>query len=370
MHLLNASKSISVLLIEDNRPDAYYVQTLLPADVFNVVHVSTLGEAERKISEGFDVLLLDLSLPDTDGDAMSTFRAALAMAKKTPIIILTGLDDETIAVDAVQNGAQDFIRKRDVSEDTLLRSIRYSIERRKSEENMSRLAVYEQREEFMATLTHDLKNPLIGANRILELMAARAMGDVSLQQEKILLQLRDSNKTLLSIVQNLIEVYRFERGVNTVCMQRTDLLEVLSSCIADIAPIAENREIELLKNCPGESIVFADPNSMRRVMQNLLDNALKFTPRGGRVTMDLAPRSENVVLEIGDTGPGIPPDDQLTLFQRFSQGRVGKKYTPGTGLGLYLCKQIVDAHRGEISFTTAEGVGTTFKVLLPAAASY
>lgn len=360
------TKPISILLVEDSKPDARYVQEMLKPPAYAHTHKLSLADAQECEPSSFDVLLLDLTLPDASG--LESFLAMLGWAPSLPIIILTGLDDEDIAVKAVQLGAQDYILKKEISEHTLSRTIRYAIERNQFQENTKRLAVFEQHEEFMATLTHDLKNPLIGANRILELMAEQVMGGVSPKQAKLLLQLRDSNKLLLSMIQNLIEVYRFERDVDSVRLEDTNLLTIINQCVDEIEPIAEHRGISLMANLPPEiKNVLADADSIRRVVQNLLGNALKFTPDGGQIRLAIYATIKSVIVEIGDTGPGIPADEQVRLFQRFSQGRVGRKYTPGTGLGLYLCKQIVDAHHGEIVCESKEGVGTTFKVSLPTA---
>lgn len=173
---------------------------------------------------------------------------------------------------------------------------------------------------------------------------------------------------LLSMIQNLIEVYRFEKDINAVTIENTNLLRIISSCIEDIAPIAHNREIRLTTEFPNSlRDVRADSNAIRRVVQNLLDNALKFTPSGGEIKLTVHPTNGCISLKIGDTGPGISEEEQGRLFQRFSQGRVGKKYTPGTGLGLYLCKQIIDAHHGQITCSSEPGSGTTFSITLPAA---
>jgi two-component system, sensor histidine kinase and response regulator len=360
------TKTISVLLVEDSLPDARYVQEMLSPNSYTLEHKVSLAQAHACNPGSFDVILLDLSLPD--GSGLNTFLSMLGWAPLVPILILTGLDDEDFASHAVQLGAQDYILKKEMNAHTLSRTIRYAIERKQSEENAKRLAVFERHEEFMATLTHDLKNPLIGANRILELMAEQVMGVVSSEQSNLLLQLRDNNKLLLAMIQNLIEVYRFERDVDSVVLEDINLLSIITSCINTLAPIAKNRAIRLQVELP-ETIkeVLADANCMHRVVQNLLDNALKFTPDGGEISLSLHATNGSVSLEIGDTGPGIPAAEQTHLFKRFSQGRVGKKYSPGTGLGLYLCKQIVDAHHGQITCRSAEGAGTTFIVTIPAA---
>lgn len=359
-------EKISLLLVEDNAPDARYVQELLGTPAYLWVHATNLGDAYDRIGEGsFDVILLDLSLPD--GNGLETFLSMIGCVTTVPIIILTGLDDEDVALAAVKLGAQDYILKREINEYILSRAIRYAIERKQFDEGSKRLAILEQHEEFMATLTHDLKNPLIGANRILELMAEEVMGVVTSEQSDLLLGLRDNNKLLLSMIQNLIEVYRFEKDVNAVFLENTDLLRIIESCVDDIAPIAKNRDIKVNKVFPQNlKEVMADASAIRRVVQNLLDNALKFTPSGGQITLAVRPTNGMVELEIEDTGPGMSTEEQSKLFQRFSQGRVGKKYTPGTGLGLYLCKKIVDAHNGAISCSSQLGVGTKFAFRLRA----
>jgi signal transduction histidine kinase len=365
MQISKLTKPISVLLVEDSKPDARYVQEMLLPLSYCLIHKMSVVQAQECDPKSFDVLLLDLTLPDADG--LEAFLAMLGWGPLLPIVILTGLDDETIAIQAVHLGAQDYILKKEISEHILSRTIRYAIERKGFQENAKRLAVFDKQEEFMATLTHDLKNPLIGANRILELMAEQVMGVISPKQANLLLQLRDSNNLLLAMIQNLIEVYRFERDADSVLLEDTNLLPIVNLCITEIASIAENREIQLVAKLPSDiKTVLADANCMRRVVQNLLGNALKFTPDGGQINLTLRGTDRTVILEIGDTGPGIPCEEKVRLFQRFSQGCVGRRYTPGTGLGLFLCKQIVDAHHGEIVCESQVGVGTTFRVTLPA----
>jgi len=361
------STPMSLLLIEDSPADARYVMELLPKSQYVLTHAASLTEAAEQMSTlSFNLVLLDLSLPESVG--LDTFRTIHSALPATPIIILTGLDDEDISLQAVKLGAQDYILKREMSEFILSRAIKYACERKTFDQNSKRLAILEQHEEFMATLTHDLKNPLIGANRLLELMAAKALGAVSDEQADILLQLRDSNKLLLSMIQNLIEVYRFERDVDDVKLEQISLLKIIDTCIHEIAPIANNRDITLKTEfSENTQNVLADKMALRRVVQNLLDNALKFTPNGGNIVLSATNENGTVSFAVQDSGPGIPLDEQARLFERFSQGRVGKKYTPGTGLGLFLCKKLVDAHRGKIACFSEEGSGTKFTVKIPAA---
>jgi signal transduction histidine kinase len=359
---------ISILLVEDNVADANFVREILPPSSYEITHVTSLLSLEEILVRNvYDVILLDLSLPDQQG--LQTFIATMAAAPKIPIIILTGLDDEELAIQAVKRGAQDYIPKRDIYDSALARSIRYAIEGKQSEVAFHRLALLEQREEFMTTLTHDLKNPLIGTNAILEQLAFDKWGKVSEEQATLFLQLRDSNKFLLSMIQNLIEVYRFEKDFHTVVHETTDLLELISSCINEVSPIAKNRQISLQTDLPNTmQTIMADTNSLRRVLNNLFDNALKFTPSGGTITLKVAIQDASAIIEIENTGPFISGEEKEKLFQRFTQGKIGRRYSPGTGLGLYLCKQIIDAHSGKITCESTEGIGTVFRIVLPTVA--
>ncbi len=358
---------IKVLLIEDSIPDAKFVRTLLPKQQYDFVHVISLADAAQEIKKfPFDVVLLDLSLPDASG--LESLESLQQSDVDIPIVILTGLNDEDTALRAMKLGAQDYVQKSDVNASFLERSIRYAIERNVSEQDRKRLAVLEQREEFMATLTHDLKNPLMGTNRVLELLAEQAMGSISDEHAELLLQIRDSNKLLLAMIQNLLDVYRFEKDINAVVLANTHLRDVLSSCLKDITPFAESKKIQI-KTSYSETMttVVADAMAMRRVFQNLLDNALKFTPAGGQISLKVAPTNGSVCVEIEDNGPGMSKDELSRIFNRFAQGRAGRKFSPGTGLGLFLCKQIVEAHNGQIVCQSQEGQGAKFLVTLPAA---
>jgi PAS domain S-box-containing protein len=238
--------------------------------------------------------------------------------------------------------------------------------RKEQEENAQRLALLEQREEFMATLSHDLKNPLIGANRVLQLIAQHQLGPISDKHVDLLEKVHESNRRLLSLIQNLIDSFRYEKDINSVLPESTDASKLLTSCVEDVAALAKNRAITVKLDLPEEApMPVLDPNGIRRVLQNLIDNSLKFTPQGGAISVGVRQQCDSVVFQVADTGSGIPKEEQKNLFKRFSQGKAGRKYSPGSGLGLYLCKQIIEAHNGTIRCKSQVGRGTLFEVELP-----
>jgi PAS domain S-box-containing protein len=237
-----------------------------------------------------------------------------------------------------------------------------------AEESARQLLLMQEREDFMFTLTHDLKNPLIGANRVLAQIAEGDFGAIAAEPAGVLLKLRDGNNAIINLIQNIVEVYRFEKDTRSLDLQELDLRLFLEDFCSQFVPPAGSRHIQIKKCLPaGLSPINADLNSMRRLLHNLLDNAVKFSPEGGTVTVTLTCNSNSANLEIHNTGECIAPEERKLLFQRFFQGRRGKKYVAGSGLGLYLCHKIVSAHGGTINYCGNADAGSTFCVSLPLA---
>jgi signal transduction histidine kinase len=224
----------------------------------------------------------------------------------------------------------------------------------------------EQRDNVMAVLTHDLKSPLIGADRVLELFVTGALGQVSSEQGELLSKLKKSNQELLNNIQNLLELYRYDRGAQTLRFSETDLLPILSKCLEELKPQIENCKLKVRLLLPEQlTLVKVDATAIKHVFFNLIQNAIKFTPEGGEIEISAQEPSGVVIVKVKDTGKGIPREEQESLFKPFSRGTLGKKYKTGTGLGLYLCYQIVKAHHGVLTCISEDGAGTTFVVSLP-----
>ncbi len=355
-------KHVNVLLIEDDPGFAFALKSLLnrkPLFTFDLTHLTTVTSAEQLLQKAcFDVIILDLTLPDSRGlDTLTRIKRASATEA---IVVLTGQDQEQLAIQALHAGAQDYLVKGEILGRVLSRAIEHSIERAR---------LMHEREDFVATLTHDLKNPLINSTQAIEMMMNKTMGKLNVEQNNLLGHIRTSNNTLLSLIGNLLEVYRFEKDVSSMQFERTDLVQLVSTCMNEFAPIATDKRIQMVQDLPDVeaecTTIFADSDSLARVFRNLLDNAFKFTPSGGRVQISLAAQENKVTLEVSDNGPGISDSDREHLFERFWRGCSNSRHTPGTGLGLYLCHQIVSLHKGTIICTGNEGKGTAFRVELP-----
>jgi two-component system NarL family sensor kinase len=217
-------------------------------------------------------------------------------------------------------------------------------------EAQEKLAV--MREDFISTLTHDLKTPLLGAIETIKGFQSGLFGEINHQQKKVLAMMLRSHHSSLSLVQTLLDVYRNDaEGMQLQC-EPVNLASIAADVIATLTDLATTRQVCVVLSC-GESDfsshfwVNGDILQLRRVFTNLISNGINYSPRGGRVEVKLETNGEFQFVKILDNGQGITPAEFSYLFERFYQGRSDRQAT-GTGLGLYLTRQIIEAHGGKI----------------------
>lgn len=230
----------------------------------------------------------------------------------------------------------------------------------------------QQRDDFIAALSHNFKVPLLGADRTLDMLLDGALGELSGDQADVLQVLRRSNLQVLSIVQDLIEVYRYETNSANLKRECLDIGEVARNCIEELrrnhkSALAIN--INLFPSAPSQKTtcaprVPADRAAIKRLFTNLLETSLQYTSPGGTIDIDAESLGSSLRITIADNGIGLGVDDTELLFERFWQGVPGKTYAPTAGLGLYLSRKIVTAHGGAINVRTSSQ-GTTFSITLP-----
>jgi len=221
-----------------------------------------------------------------------------------------------------------------------------------------------QRQDFVSRLTHDLRTPLVAADRMLGLLQDGVLGEISPEICEALKIMGRSNSNLLEMVNKLLDVYRYESGSKTINLRSIDLQELLDQVVQELKPIAISKNLELIANLEDIGMVKGDRLELLRVFNNLIGNALKFT-ESGSVHVSLKSDQSEAIIAIADTGTGVPLEEQPFLFQRFSQGNHQKQ---GSGLGLYLSHYIVNAHEGKIlvkSPNQGSQKGSTFFVHLP-----
>ena len=389
MNVISADTStIRVLLVEDNPADADLIAEALAdaefaeptGSIFELVVADRLARAQEWLAHGdVDIVLLDLSLPDSQG--FETFVRIAERAPGVPIVVLSGLDDQALAVRAVREGAQDYLVKGQVEGATLVRSIRHAIERRRAEVERSRLlreqaeteAALRVRDDTLATVSHDLKTPLTAIRGYAQLLARRLQSPRELNRSEILDQLERITRAtgqMTTLLDELLDASRLQAG-RPLDLHRssTDLVSLAHQVVADLQRGSDQHTLRIES---AERALIGDWDSPRlqRVLANLLTNAIKYSPNGGEVSIRLVRQRdfsgrEWALLAVADRGLGIAPEDLPRIFERFFRGGNAVGRIQGTGLGLAGARQIAEQHDGTIDVSSTLGGGSTFTVRLP-----
>ena len=221
--------------------------------------------------------------------------------------------------------------------------------------------------DFVSTVSHELRTPITSIIGYTELLVDGAVGELTLSQQEIIDRVDRNGRRLLLLVEDLLTLSQIEASVLKIEPVLTDLRAVVTRAHEAIAPKLDERSLEVSVLVPTQPVVHhGDPVQLERMVVNLLNNAVKFTPDGGRVELQLRALSQTTEIVISDTGLGIPADEQSKLFTRFFRSSTAtERAIQGTGLGLTIVKAIVAMHGGRISVESAHQRGTTVTVSLP-----
>ena len=217
------------------------------------------------------------------------------------------------------------------------------------------------RDDFMATLTHDLKTPLLATIQGTEFLLEEISRQINQEQLKLFLtKMKGSSEHMLGLVNALLQVYRYEAGINHLCKTKFDIVKLTTECIGELEPLAQKSNIELfLEKNEDEIFVNADRNELRRVIVNLIGNAIQHSQNGTQAKIEIKRDDKDLIFSVEDDGIGLEKEDCEKLFNRFSQGTKQKR-SASTGLGLYLSRQIIEAHSGKIYVDSTPNVGSKF----------
>ena len=356
---------IKVLLIEDNPNDAEYIRRLLSKrEHIEIENTDRLSSGIEHLSgKKFDIVLCDLGLPDSRG--IEALIRIHAFYPDLPVIVLTGLSDEGLAATAVRSGAQDYLVKDQLDLNSLLRSIHYSIERQKLmselDNNLREIRKLErERKSILSMFAHDIKNAIVPSvgflKRILAGKTKNLTGDLQL--------IRDELTTAEDLLTNFISFSRFDTKEYKPVLGQFDLKAAILNQIENAKIRADRKNIKVEYEFSEGTLppLKADGTMINRVITNLLDNAVKYTGPEGTINVKLLDMDKNVLVQVRDTGIGIPEDQLQYVFDTFYRASSEGK---GSGLGLSIARTIVEAHKGEIWAESTQGKGSTFSFTLP-----
>ena len=359
-------------LVEDDRLNARILQRILERDGFQVAWFDS-GEGFLEASEhdAFDLILLDVVLPGVDGlEVCRRWKASPGHAE-IPVIFITARSGAEDVVAGFEAGGADYIPKPFQPSETLAR-VRTHLRMREliieQAEIIARLdAAVRARNRLLGVTAHDLRNPLISIRGFGEMLRDGMVGELNEDQQEMVSSVASAAAAMLTQIDDLLDLAAVDAGELKLDIEEHDLGDLMEKTIYLYRGRADGKQISLKPHAFSAAVTARfDLGRMRQVVENLISNAIKFSPAGLEVSLEWGVSGAGVYFAVRDEGPGIPEAERDRLFQHY--GKTSVRPTAGeksTGLGLAICRKIVEAHGGAIEATNLPGRGCEFKVTLP-----
>lgn len=358
------------ILIIDDEPDVFDVlEGILFKEGHQLNYAPNGVEAIKFLESSLpDLIILDLMIPDCDGIEICRQIKQVPEWEHIPIIIITALNSKETLAQCLDAGADDFIAK-PVSSVEVRARVRAMLRLKKQYDQLEKSnhkleQLLQLREDMAHAVIHDLRTPIFTI-----LLAAELLKQTSLtvKQTQKLNQIEQSGQRLNSMIDSLLLMAKLESGKDLLNPKPTSLTEIVEGVVYEFSPATLKKQIELTVKVPDqERWVIADSDLIQRVLENLLNNAIKFAPKQSQVIIEIEhPTSTNTVkVHIKDWGQGIKTELKQSIFQKFEIGQRFENVTQ-TGLGLAFCKMVIDAHNGYLSVSDNKPQGAIFTFELP-----
>ena len=400
----------ATILAVDDIPDNLFILDSILGDVDEYC-LDCVSDGEAALSylqnKEPDLILLDVMMPGLDGYEVTRRIRQKKGAPYIPILLVTAHDQSSLA-EGLDSGADDFIRK-PFDIDELMARVRSLLRLKRSLDEQQ--AMIRQRDDFVARLTHDLRTPLVAANRMLSLCLQGVFGEPPEEMIEAIENVVTNNENLLQMTNTLLQVYRHEAGQKKLVRSPISIYSLAKEVVQELKPLAEEKALALklmaqpeeasapqhgkegssaenlsekdfseedlsegaqkvLEKIEQSYYTEGDRIELRRLLTNLLGNAIKFTDSGSisvLLSVSQAPSSEipsdcAIEVAVKDTGTGIDPETRDKIFEWFYQG---DHMRAGSGLGLHLSKRIAEMHHGTLTLESEVGRGSTFTLSLP-----
>ncbi|MFO1329510.1 MAG: response regulator [Rubrivivax sp.] len=400
-HAARHARPLRVLYGEHSALDADLTRRHLAAHASHIrlEWVSDAAEVLARLPQApdadadVDVLLIDFRLAGDSGlDVLKAVRQQRGL--DLPVVLVTGQGSEDVAALAMRLGATDYVVKRSgylmvlpavlenafhrvqaAREQSALRLLNASLERKVAERTAelqgakaAAEAANRAKSDFLARMSHDLRTPLnavLGFSQLLAFDPALAAAGEAQRHVQLI---RDAGRHLLDMIDDVLDLSRIEAGGLRLSLEAVDAAALVRECLQLVGPLAAQHGV-VLRPCTGgaQPAVQADRTRLRQVLVNLLTNAIKYNRAGGEVAVTLAADAGGVALAVRDTGRGMTAQQQAALFQPFNRVGAETSGIEGTGLGLVIARQLVEAMHGQLQLASLPEIGSTFTVRLPLA---
>jgi two-component system sensor histidine kinase/response regulator len=360
-----------ILIVDDLPANLKVLGGILEGDGYNVRPVRD-GKMALEVAEKVmpHLILLDVLMPGMDGFEVCRRLKENQKLNQIPVIFISAIDDNENIVKALKTGGIDYIIRPFRAEEVKARvNIHFTgyLQRKKIEEQRKELQkLNADKDKFFSIIAHDLRSPLIGFLGLTRLLVEEIQGLTQAEILGITKDIRNSSVDIFRLLENLLEWSKMEQGLIPLNAGKVQLRSVADESLSMALETARFKKIEICIDIPDFIYVFADSNLLKSVLRNLVYNAIKFTPREGRVNFTARIIGErNVIISIKDTGIGMSREMVENLFRINAQtNRTGTEGEPSAGLGLILCKEFIEKLGGKLCIETEEGKGSDFSFSL------
>jgi signal transduction histidine kinase len=355
-----------ILIVDDEPANLTLLKTFLREGDYEVATFRHPLDAIAHAQESPpDLVLLDLQMPEMDGLEVCRRLRASPATRLAAIIIVTALGSNEHRLAALEVGADDFISK-PVDRIEVIARVKSLLRLKAVMDQLADASV--AKNEFVANMSHEMRQPLNSIVGFTEILLGKpdALKDEQ-RLRRYLENIHTSGEHLMGLISGVLDLAAIEARRMDLNVNEVDLVELLASVGQMMQPIADSYGV-VLQVEPSEQLnLRADPMRLRQIVLNLANNAVKFTPSGGQVTIGARPVGEGIEISVADNGIGIEADDLARVFEIFTQAdSIRDRESGGSGLGLALVKQLTELHGGRVELESEPGRGTTVRVRLPA----
>lgn len=361
-----------ILIVDDREENIYALHELLLAQDREFFFATNGNDALKiALKEKLSLILMDVQMPGLDGFETAELLKSHHRTSSVPIIFVTAISKEKkYIIKGLEEGAVDYLFKPidpDVTKAKVSSFLKlYQQQKELEEKNIALANLNAEKNHFLGIASHDLRTPLGHIKMFSDLILSDSSGltDNNLKYLKII---KNASESLLTLVNNLLDVAKIESGTINLNLENVDLKSLIEQNLVVNRALAGKKEIEIAFNPErSELFTFIDQKQVEQVLNNLLTNAIKFSGKGTRIDVGFVVKDKLVEVSVKDQGQGIPEVEMEKLFKPFQ--KISVKSTAGedsTGLGLAIVKKIIELHQGKIWVNSAVGQGSTFSFSLP-----
>lgn len=352
---------IRILICDDDKTDRILFRKYLnknSKNKYELIEVSGANEFNSMLTDksvSYDLIFLDYYLGDKTG---LTLLKEIIIQNIAPVIMLTGRGDEETAVECMKEGAFDYLPKESLPEQNLWKIIEQALEK---------WEIKKERDQLLGIAAHELRNPISVILGYAEIL--KSFNDIDVEEQKEMLEvIKERSLHLLNIINGILDITRIEKGIVSLKKVNYDIVDLCRKISSEFKYASDKKGITILFESKLESLeIEIDPHRIREVISNLIDNAVKYSRSGTKITVKLIATDKNVRIDVCDQGQGIKESELKYLFELFSSKKISSIPTgeeQSTGIGLAICKKVIDAHNGQLLVESKPGKGSKFSVIL------